>query len=277
MTDTVADMIRAARDALSAAGIESAARDARQLVALALGQPADRLTLVSRDPVEQADWHALDDLLPQRVARRPMSHLTGRRAFWRSEFEVTPDVLDPRPETEMLVRAALEGPISRVLDLGTGSGAIVLSLLMERPAATGLATDLCEGALAVAGRNAARLGLADRVDLLRSDWFGAVSGTFDLIVSNPPYIAADEMAGLAPELSYEPRMALSDEADGLTAYRAIAAGASAHLTPGGRLLVEIGPSQAEAVTALFAAAGLHEIAVIPDLDGRDRVVAARAI
>jgi release factor glutamine methyltransferase len=151
-----------------------------------------------------------------------------------------------------------------------------VSLLAERPAAKGVGTDVSPAALLIAGENAARHGVAERVILTPSDWFGDIGGQYDLIVSNPPYIAAAEMAGLAPEVrDHEPRAALTDESDGLSAYRAIAGGAGRFLAPGGRLLVETGPTQGPAVSRLFAGAGLEAVAVHPDLDGRDRVVSAR--
>jgi release factor glutamine methyltransferase len=218
----------------------------------------------------------LAEAVARRADRVPVSQIVGRRAFWTSEFVVTPDVLDPRPETEVLVEQALSEPFSNVLDLGTGSGCILISLLQERPLAKGVGTDISEKAVLVAGENAARLGVADRLVLPVSDWFADVGGRFDLIVSNPPYIAVGEMAGLQPEVrDHEPRMALTDEGDGLGAYRAIAAGAPDHLVPGGRLLVEIGATQAVAVCGFFRSAGLEDILVHADLDGRVRVVSAR--
>ncbi|MEO1238331.1 MAG: peptide chain release factor N(5)-glutamine methyltransferase [Pseudomonadota bacterium] len=221
-----------------------------------------------------AEW--LPQALARRVNREPMSHILGVRAFWKHSFKVTPDVLDPRPETEVLVEAALRAPFERVLDLGTGSGAILISLLAERAGATGVGTDISERAVLVAGENAERLGVADRLILPLSDWWDDVGGTYDLIVSNPPYIAADEMADLAPEvLAYEPREALTDGADGLTAYRIIAARAAVHLRPGGRLLLEIGPTQAAAVSEMLDKGGLCNVRLHPDLDGRDRVVEAQ--
>jgi release factor glutamine methyltransferase len=274
MSARLRDLIREATGVLEKAGIESAVRDARLLVALAAGVPADRVSIMGNEPVDMAAQRVLQDLLIERAGRKPLSQILGRRAFFEHEFVVTPDVLDPRPETEVLVMAALAGPFTRVLDLGTGSGAILISLLAARGAARGVGTDISDKALVVARGNAARIGVAARADLLRSDWFGQIEGRFDLIVSNPPYIALSEMAGLAPELSFEPRMALTDEADGLSAYRAICAGVSEHLTPGGRVMVEIGPTQGAAVAALMADAGLSEITVLPDLDGRDRVVSA---
>ncbi len=164
-----------------------------------------------------------------------------------------------------------------MLDLGTGSGCILLSCLADMPAATGVGADLSQAALAMAGENAAALGLEERTAFVRSDWFAEVEGRFDLIVANPPYIAAEEMAGLAPEVrDWEPHLALSPGGDGLGAYRAIAAGAAAHLAPAGRLIVEIGPAQGQAVAGLLAGQGFTGIAILPDLDGRDRVVEAEA-
>ncbi|MDJ1007489.1 MAG: peptide chain release factor N(5)-glutamine methyltransferase [Paracoccaceae bacterium] len=219
---------------------------------------------------------AFAEAIRRRAAREPVSHILGFREFWNGRFRVTPAVLDPRPETETLVALALEEPFARVLDLGTGSGAIIVSLLAERPEATGVGTDISPEAVLVAGENAAALGVADRLILPLSDWWADVGGRYDLIVSNPPYIAASEMAALAPEVrDHEPRGALTDEGDGLGAYRAIAEAVFAHLEPGGRLLLEIGPTQARSVAALVSEAGLIEIAVHPDIDGRDRVLAAR--
>ncbi|MCG6883789.1 MAG: peptide chain release factor N(5)-glutamine methyltransferase [Silicimonas sp.] len=244
-----------------------------KLAAAGVPDPAGDLRRLER---AYSDPGALAEAVARRADRVPVSQIVGRRAFWTSEFVVTPDVLDPRPETEVLVEQALSEPFSNVLDLGTGSGCILISLLQERPLAKGVGTDISEKAVLVAGENAARLGVADRLVLPVSDWFADVGGRFDLIVSNPPYIAVGEMAGLQPEVrDHEPRMALTDEGDGLGAYRAIAAGAPDHLVPGGRLLVEIGATQAVAVCGFFRSAGLEDILVHADLDGRVRVVSAR--
>ncbi|MCC0079983.1 MAG: peptide chain release factor N(5)-glutamine methyltransferase [Rhodobacter sp.] len=267
--------LRAAITRLAAAGVPDPARDARLLLAHALGIGADRLVLALRDPLPAAAEARFAAALSQREGRRPVSQITGRRAFWGRDFQVSAAVLDPRPETETLVAEALSRPFHRVLDLGTGSGAILLTLLAERPVARGLATDLSPEALAVARANAEALGVT-RATFALSDWFGQVEGRFDLIVSNPPYIAEAEMADLSPEVLHEPRMALTPGGDGLDAYRAIAAGALRHLEPGGRLLVEIGWTQAAMVRALLADAGLGSLRTLRDLDGRDRVIAATA-
>ncbi|MBK5932812.1 [protein release factor]-glutamine N5-methyltransferase [Rhodovulum imhoffii] len=273
---TGGEALAAAIVRLRAAGVPDPARDARRLLAHALGVNPGRLTLILPDPVPDLAQAAFKAALTRRAAREPVSHILGRRAFFGREFRVTRDVLDPRPETEILVKQALGEDFSSLLDLGTGSGCILLSLLAERPAARGLGVDICDRALEVARENARALGIA-RAEFARSDWFGNVSGRFGLIVSNPPYIAAAEMAALAPELrQWEPEIALTPGGDGLEAYRRIAAGVRAHLLRGGRLLVEIGPTQGGAVSALVAQAGFQDLRVYPDLDGRDRVIAARA-
>jgi release factor glutamine methyltransferase len=260
---------------LEAAGVADPAGDARRIFDWAYARGAEAGPQ-DRDAPNAVTLAHLERAVTEREARRPVSQIIGRRSFWRHDFDVTGDVLDPRPDTETLVEQALAMPFSRVLDLGTGTGCIVISLLAEYPKARGVAVDLSKAALRVAAANARRIGVADRLELLRSDWFDAVTGDFDLIVSNPPYIAEAEMADLAPEVrQWEPRMALTDEADGLTAYRIIATCAGAHLRPGGRLMVEIGPGQGAAVHDLFEMAGFEGVAVIPDLDGRDRVVWGR--
>lgn len=253
-------------------GIDSATTDARLLMAHALGIEKSRLTLHANDDLNEEQLDLLTQAALKRANRTPMSHILGFRGFYGRRFKVNDTVLDPRPETETLVSEALSRPFSTVLDLGTGTGAIALTLLAERPRATGVATDLSQGALAVARENAVALGVADRIAFEPSNWFAAVQGRFDVIVSNPPYIALEEMSSLAPELAFEPRMALTDEADGLTAYRVITQEAPEHLTPNGWLIVEIGWQQGADVAALFEQAGLQNVAIRPDLDGRDRVV-----
>ncbi len=272
MSQTLGELLRATTRALVAADIDGAPREARLMVAHAAALPLSRLTLELQEPVADTVQPRVLRMVARRFSREPLSHILGRRAFYDHDFKVTAAVLDPRPETEALVIEALRHPFGRVLDLGTGSGAIAISLLAARPSAQGVATDLSQAALDVARENATSIGVANRLTLLQSNWYDALDGQFDLIVSNPPYIALDEMPSLAPELSFEPRMALTDEADGLSAYRTIIHGAPTYLAPNGRLMVEIGWQQGPDVAALFLAAGFHDIAVLPDLDGRDRVV-----
>ncbi len=266
------DLVVSATQKLSEAGIDNAPREASLLAAFAAGIAHDRVAISMNDPVDQGHWEALDAVLRARLERKPISHILGYRDFFDHRFKIGPQVLDPRPETEVLVRAALGDPYARILDLGTGSGAILISLLAAREDATGIGSDLSQEALEMAAANAERIGVSERCSFVRSDWFSALQGSFDLIVSNPPYIAADEMAGLSPELGHEPRMALTDESDGLAAYRAITSGVNTHLVPGGRLMVEIGPTQGQIVSGMFDEAGLEAVSILPDLDGRDRVV-----
>ncbi len=262
---------------LAAAGIDGAPREARRILAAAMRVAPDRVSLMQADPLEADAEDRLAAMAARRCAREPLAHILGLRAFFAHEFRVTADVLDPRPETETLVAAALGAPFERVLDLGTGSGCILLSLLAVRTGARGVGTDISAPALAVAEDNARRLGVRDRCRFRRADWFDGLetpAERFDLIVSNPPYIAAWEMGGLAPELQHEPRAALTDDGDGLSAYRAIAAGAGGFLVPGGRLMVEIGWRQGPDVLAMLRAAGFEGLRILPDLDGRDRVAVA---
>lgn len=277
MSRTVDQALRTTVQALTAAGIPEAATDARHLVAHALEVARDRLILMGPDLLPAGAQDRLDALLARRIAREPVARIIGQRLFWGRGFAVTPDVLDPRADTETLIATALAGAApARLLDLGTGSGAIALTLLVEWPQAQAIATDISPAALAVAARNAAALGVADRLDLVLSDWFAAISGRFDLILSNPPYIAADEMAGLDPEvLLHDPAMALSPGGDGLAPYRIIAAQAAAYLLPDGRVMVEIGWTQGASVLDIFASAGWRDLRLIRDMEGRDRVLSAR--
>jgi release factor glutamine methyltransferase len=269
------DALRRAIPLLQDAEVEDAARDARVLLAHALGIGHDRLTLKLQDEMSSPQATLYDAALRARIARQPVAQITGRRLFWGQSFRVTRDTLDPRPETETLVAEALTQPFLKMLDLGTGTGCILLSCLKGMPMARGLGTDISDAALQVAVGNTRDLGLEARARFRKSDWLQQVTGAYDLIVSNPPYIAADEMPSLAPEVrDWEPHLALSPGGDGLDAYRIIAQGAGGRLMPGGRLLVEIGPTQGTAVSVLFANAGLADIRVLPDMDGRDRVVAA---
>ncbi|MGV6803825.1 MAG: peptide chain release factor N(5)-glutamine methyltransferase [Ruegeria sp.] len=273
---TAAQAMVAATARLRAAGVDDPARDARVLLAHAARIEASRVTLIAPEELSPEIAERYEQLVSLRAIRVPVSHLLGEREFYGRRFRVSRDVLDPRPETEVLIEAALSQPFDRVLDLGVGSGCILITLLAERSSATGIGVDLSEAACLQASANAVAHGVQERVDIRRSDWFENIGGTFDLIVSNPPYISLKEMDGLSPEVrEHEPRLALTDEADGLGAYRRIAAGAPDHLIPGGRLVVEIGPTQADAVCRLFDAAGLSDVRVISDLDGRDRVIGAR--
>ncbi|MEM1267408.1 MAG: peptide chain release factor N(5)-glutamine methyltransferase [Pseudomonadota bacterium] len=269
---TLGDVLAKAVRTLRAAGIDGAERDARWLLAHALSVPPDRVGPMLSHPVSGAEA-LLAPLLAARLERRPVSQITGARLFWGRSFEVSSDVLDPRPETETLIAAALEGNApGRLIDLGTGSGCIAVTLLAEWPTARGLATDLSAAALKVAARNAEAYDVSDRLSLAEGSWWNSVVGRFDLVLSNPPYIAASEMPGLAPEIRlWEPQMALTPGGDGLDAYRAIAAGLEARLAPGGRALFEIGAEQGVRAAGLFHELGFV-VRILPDLDQRDRVL-----
>ena len=270
---TVQAALRTANQMLADTGVPNGPGDARRLMAAAMNIAPDRVNLHTYDTLSDTEEASFFGSILERSHGKPVSHLVGGRNFFDRWYVVTSDVLDPRPETEILVQAALAEPFTDVLDLGTGSGAILVTLLAENEAAKGMGCDVSEAALRIAEQNALAHEVAGRALFDVSDWYAAVGGPFDLIVSNPPYIAADEMDDLQPEVRlYEPRIALTDEADGLSAYRKIVAGAPDHLTPGGRLIVEIGPTQAASVCKMMENAGFVRVKVVPDLDGRDRVV-----
>jgi release factor glutamine methyltransferase len=270
---TRAEALRAAAARLAAAGVADPVRDARVLLRWAAGLDAATFSAALGEAHGGEEAARFEAAVAARAQRRPVAQIVGRRAFWGRDFHVTPDVLDPRPETETLIAAALAGPPpSRILDLGVGSGCILLTLLAERPQAAGVGVDASAAALAVAARNAAALAVAERATLLRGDWFAPVHGRFDLIVANPPYLSDADMAALQPELAHEPRGALAGGRDGLDPYRIIAAGLPAHLAPGGRALLEIGATQGAPVSALLRAAGLRHVQVTADMDGRPRIV-----
>ncbi len=271
---------------LAAAGIVDPRLDARRLIEAATGLSAERLFIEPARPLTGAESVRLAGLVERRLAREPVARILGRRAFWQRTFEITPDTLDPRPDTEALVELALalvaeegwrEKPI-RILDIGTGSGCILLTLLAELPRATGLGTDISNGALSTAARNGVALGLAGRVLWQRADLLDGVAGGFELVVSNPPYIPSGDIAGLEPEVRvFDPRAALDGGRDGLDFYRAIAGNVAGVTAPGGWVVVEVGAGQAEAVAGI-AGRGSGPAGALPartqtDLGGHTRCVA----
>jgi release factor glutamine methyltransferase len=262
---SVAHARRALADEFRKAGIESPEPDARILIGHALG--LDHTGLISAAAQQLSDLAAsrIERLALRRLAGEPVSRIVGMREFWSLPLSVTPDVLVPRPETETAVALALDlvdraGPRTRPLriaDLGTGSGAILLALLSELPGASAIGTDIDERALRVARANARQSGLAARAAFVACDFGAALSGPFDLVVSNPPYIASGDIAMLAREVrEHDPRRALDGGSDGLAAYRAIAADARRLVRPGGSLVVEIGIGQAKAAAEIFTDGGL---------------------
>lgn len=272
---TAAKAMAAATARLRAAGVADPARDARVLLAHAAQVDAARVTLIAPEDIAPQIAERYEKLIALRAVRVPVSHLIGEREFYGRRFKVNRDVLDPRPETETLIEAALAEPFASVLDIGTGSGCILVTLLAERDSAVGVGTDLSEAACLQASANALLNRVHGRADIFQSDWFGSVRGSFDLLVSNPPYLAIEEMDDIAPELrDHEPRMALTDEADGLTGYRILASHGLQYLDPLGRILAEIGSTQGPAVLALFQESGWKNPRLLQDLDGRDRVICA---
>ena len=269
------DLLRLIQSDLTQGNIESAARDARLLVAAACDIKPDRLTLnadmsVSEDMVVLAKHYA-----QARLTHEPVSRILGRRQFWGRWFNITADVLDPRGDTETLIALALEHPFSSVLDLGTGSGCIAVTLACDTSAHV-MATDISQAALRVAQDNAS--SHEAQVDFVLSDWFDKVEGLFDLIVSNPPYISETEMSELDPDVAlFDPHIALTPGGDGLLPYRVIAEQAPAFLSKEGRVLVEIGHKQAKDVMNLFTVAGFAHVTCHRDLNGKDRVIEARLI
>lgn len=264
------------RQLLAAGGLSTL--EGRLLLGQVLGVSRTWLIAHDTDLVASAPAAAFLGLAARRRAGEPIAYLLGEREFMGHRFEVGPDVLIPRPETELLVETALAVLTAltapRVLDLGTGSGAIAVSLALARPDAQITATDASTGALAVARRNAARLGA--RLTLAQGDWYEALgpeaaAAPFDLIVSNPPYVASNDHHLTEGDLRFEPRSALTDHADGLTALRTIAGGAMRHLVAGGPLWMEHGWDQGPAVRALLTQAGFTQVKTLCDLAGLDRI------
>lgn len=281
-TWTVLDLLRWTTQHFTERGIETPRLDAECLLAFALGCDRLRLYVDYDKPVDEAERARFRALVRERAqARVPVALLVGTREFWSLSLRVTGDVLVPRPDTETLVAAALDAFPEReaectVLDVGTGSGAIALALAHERTKARVTATDVSPAALAVAADNAERLGLADRVRFLEGSLFEPVAGErFDLVVSNPPYVAKRDAASLPPELRHEPASALFAGPDGTDVLRAFAAQVFEVVAPGGAVFVELDPAQAPAMSQWFADAGLERVTIHRDAAGRARVVAAR--
>ena len=269
---------KSAQERLKAQGIDSPAIDARLLLEAAAD--VTRLDILN-DPYRELTAEQLDRYggwIDRRLNREPVARILGRKAFWKILLNLTPSVLVPRPDTETVVETALgafpDGMAFQMVDMGVGSGAILLSVLAERPAAKGLGTDISEEAIAVARDDAANLGLGDRTAFLRTAWAdGLADASFDLVVSNPPYIRSEEIETLDPEVrEHDPRLALDGGPDGLDAYRALVPETLRILKPLGVFVVETGWDQAEDVRTLFAGAGFENLRIVQDLGARDRVV-----
>jgi release factor glutamine methyltransferase len=282
--ETLAAAVRRLTATFRGAGLETPERDARLLVTEIAGCSSAALITEPQRTVPAEIAGRLEEAQRRRLDREPVARILGRRGFYGREFVVTPATLDPRPDTETIVEAALalagpEGwrdrPI-RILDIGTGTGAIVVTLLAEWPNARGLGTDIDPAALTVARINAERLGVADRATWQVAASLAGIVGPFDLLVSNPPYIPSADIAGLAPEVArFDPRGALDGGPDGLAVYREILAGASA-VVPGGWVLLEVGFDQAADVLQIAATHGLWQPAIFRDLAGVARCVAVKS-
>lgn len=278
---TVGEIFAAAVQRLSEAGVAEPRRDARLLIGHVLGGGPEIALGFPERAVGPAEARRIAALISLRAGRRPMAQILGRREFWSLPFLVTGDTLDPRPDSECLIEAALarigdRKALLRILDLGTGTGCLLLSLLHELPNATGVGVDISPAACSVAARNAAALGLAGRADIVTGDWGRGISGRFDVIVANPPYIPENELAGLEPEVSaFEPDAALSGGADGLSAFRALAPDLARLLARVGLVVIEIGSGQADSVATVMGGRGLACEAVIRDLAARERGLVLR--
>ncbi|MBL8658546.1 MAG: peptide chain release factor N(5)-glutamine methyltransferase [Rhodospirillales bacterium] len=280
---TVGDLVREVAASLVAAGVALPALEARLIVGHGLRLDPARVFAYPERPVAAAPVGAVCDLAARRGHGEPLAYILGEREFWSLPIRVTPDVLIPRPETELIVETALalhgaEDGSPRILDIGSGSGCILLALLSELPAARGVGVDVSEAALRVARDNAHRLALAPRCDFVCCDWGSAVAGTFDLVVANPPYIDDAGFASLTPEIrAFEPTTALRGGPDGLDAFRAVGRDLRRLLGTGGCAVVEVGFGQARRVEILFAEAGLRTIRVSRDLAGHERCLTLAAI
>lgn len=281
----VDQLIAEAAVSLDAAGVGTPRLDAELLLAAACGVDRTALYVRGSEPVHGPSGATFRSFLARRMRREPLQYIVGRQEFWSLEFAVTPDVLIPRPETELLVELALDAARSvgardaaplRLCDVGTGCGCIAMALAHELPSAEVWAVDISMRALAVAELNAQRLGVAERLRFLRGDLFASVARQrFDIILANPPYLTRDDFADLQPEVAFEPRIALDGGADGLATIRRLLAAAPDRLAAGGRLLMEIGSEQAAAVESVARAVGFKAISIRSDFAGLPRVLMAQ--
>lgn len=282
MTSSIGDVLKDAQDALS--HIDESRRDAEVLLAHILDRDKSYLRAFPEQALNESQIKRFTAAVSRRAKHEPVSRIIGRRSFWSLEFEVTPDTLDPRPDTETLVECALKsypGGVSNFLDLGTGTGCIAIALLKEWPRAKACATDISEAALCVAQRNADRHGVSDRLTLVANDWTtcdwtisdstAGLAGTYDLILSNPPYI--DRSFDLPPEvLNFDPHAALFADQNGTAAYEILWPQSYTLLRPGGHAMMEIGWDQSQSVQAIAKRVGFDPVECVPDLAGQDRVV-----
>ncbi len=279
---TISEAQRDLTRAFKAAGIETPALDARILLAAVAGLKPTAMALSGEQVLTTPQADQLATFKAARLTHKPISKILGKRAFWKKEFIVNAHVLDPRADSEALIEQALQrlpdGQPMDILDLGTGSGCLLLSLMAERPMLKGIGADISPDALKVAHDNHLALGIGTRAAFVESDWFSRIEGRFDMIIANPPYISDAEMRTLDEAVAaHDPYLALHGGTDGLDAYRAIMQQIADFLHPSGWLIFEIGAQQSAAVLGLMAAAGLGKTSVHQDLAGRDRVVCGQLL
>ena len=273
----VQELLIASQAKLRECGISDPIRDARLLLADCLELRTQNLNLLNDSYISEIKISKFRRMVKERCKRKPVSKILGYRSFWGRDFEINENVLDPRGDTETLIELILDCKFENMLELGTGSGAIAITVLAERPEVTCVATDISEYALKTASTNSKRHGVESRLKLLHSNWFEKISGSFDVIVSNPPYISSEEYAQLSAEVvKYDPKISLTLGGDGLEAYREILSQALEKLSKNGHIFLEIGYTQANAVRHLFREAGFQQIKVHKDLGSRDRVISAKA-
>ena len=261
---------------LSGSGIEGAARDARILTANALGTPISELSLKINEKVPEKIIADLEKLILRRINKEPISKILGKRDFWGRSFSINKKVLDPRADTETLIDFVIEKPVKSVLELGTGSGAIAVTLACEWKHVHLTAVDISEHAISMAKINAEKFNVQNKIHFLKSDWFETVRGSFDLIISNPPYIGLVEQDEIAAEvIKYDPEIALFAGRDGLEAYKKIIPNLANFLNPDGLVVLEIGASQSNQVKNMMNAVGFIDAKIVKDLSGKGRLVAAK--
>jgi release factor glutamine methyltransferase len=279
--ETIGSALGGVAAALAEAGFDEPRRRARRVIAAALALSPTQVFADLDRMIAVAGSERVAKWLARTLAHEPLSRMLGTREFWGLEFALSADAFDPRPESETVVEAIIarlndRGRPYRFLDLGTGSGCLLLALLSEFPAARGIGVDLVSGATATAWDNAGRLGLAERAGFVVGDWGSAIRGRFDAVVANPPYIASGGIAALPPEVrDFDPRRALDGGADGLAAYRAITADLPRLLLPGGVFATEVGAGQHDVVASLLSGAGLTIEEIVADLAGIARCVVGR--
>ena len=273
MEETCYNLFIFGRERLKEVGISNGARESRKILAYVTNHEYSALNWMQEFKISKELKFKFITLIEQRVSGAPISKIIGKRLFFNSEFFVNENVLDPRPETEVVVSVALEKNFSTVLDLGTGTGCIVISLLKERPDVVGVSVDISKECLKVAKINAETNGVSDRIKFIHSDWFSNVTSRFDLIVSNPPYIGLSELNDLSREVkNFDPKVALFGGRDGLNCYEAIFNDVIRFLNPGGYLITEVGYAQSSIVKKFFLNSGFVDIKVTKDLDLNNRVV-----